>query len=62
MVFLASSVRKEVKTISIVSPLIALKCSDAKLFDAELPKKKKQVSQDDQNTNIELVMANNQHR
>ena len=55
-------VRKEVKTISIVSPLTALKCSGAKLFDAELPKKKKQVSQDDQNTNIELVMANNQHR
>ena len=55
-------VRKEVNTISIVPPLTALKRSGAKLFDVELPRKKKQVSQDDQNTKIELAVADNQQR
>ena len=54
-------VRKEVNTISIVPPLTALKRSGAELFNAELSKKKKQVSQDDQNTKIELAVADNEH-
>uniref|UniRef100_A0A7N2LME0 CCHC-type domain-containing protein n=1 Tax=Quercus lobata TaxID=97700 RepID=A0A7N2LME0_QUELO len=55
-------VRKEVNTISLTPPLTAQKRSRAEVFDAELPRKKKQVSQDDQNKKIELAVADNQHR
>ena len=55
-------VRKEVNTISLTPPLTAQKRSRVEVFDAELPRKKKQVSQDDQNKKIELAVADNQHR
>ena len=48
-------VRKETKILPVVPPLKTLKRTCTTLFDSELPKKKKQVSHDDQDNTIELA-------
>ena len=53
-------VRKEANITYIATPLKTLKCSGAEFFDSKLPRKKKQVSQDVQETTIELVRDENQ--
>nr|XP_023897166.1 uncharacterized protein LOC112009054 [Quercus suber] len=55
-------VRKETGIIRIATPLRTLKRSSAELVEAELPRKKKQVSQDVQKTTSELARAGNQSR
>ena len=54
------TVRKEANITCIATPLKTLKRSGAKFFDSELPRKKKQVSQDVQETTIELAGDENQ--
>ena len=48
-------VRKEANSLAVVPPLKSLKCQGTELLNFELPKKKKQVSHDDQDTTIELA-------
>ena len=48
-------VRKETNSLAVVPPLKALKCPGTDLLNFELPKKKKQISHDDQDTKIELA-------
>ena len=53
-------VRKEASTTRIATPLKSLKRSGAEFFESELPRKKIQVSQDAQDTTIEVAGAENQ--
>ena len=55
-------VRKEASTTRIATPLKSLKRSGAEFFESELPRKKIQVSQDAQDTTIEVAGAENQSR
>uniref|UniRef100_A0A7N2LGL3 Uncharacterized protein n=1 Tax=Quercus lobata TaxID=97700 RepID=A0A7N2LGL3_QUELO len=55
-------VRKEASTTRIATPLKTLKCSGAEFFESKLPRKKIQVSQDAQETTIELAGTENQSR
>ena len=55
-------VRKEASTTRIATPLKSLKHSGAEFFESKLPRKKVQVSQDAQETTIEVAGAKNQSR
>uniref|UniRef100_A0A7N2R4N7 CCHC-type domain-containing protein n=1 Tax=Quercus lobata TaxID=97700 RepID=A0A7N2R4N7_QUELO len=48
-------VQKETNSLAVVPPLKSLKRTGTELLNSELPKKKKQVSHDDQDTTIELA-------
>ena len=48
-------VRKETNSLAVVPPLKALKRPGTDLLNFELPKKKKQVSHDDQDTKTKLA-------
>ena len=54
--------RKEASAIRIASPLKSLKRSGAEFLESELPRKKIQVSRDDQEPTIEVARAENQSR
>ena len=50
-------VRKESNGLAVVPPLKALKRPGTELLNLELPKKKKQVSHDDQDTTTKLARS-----
>ena len=54
--------RKEASTTRITIPLKSLKRLGAKFLESELPRKKIQVSRDDQEPTIEVARAENQSR